>query len=128
MATESSFIHTFPRRSSSIAEEMPRATTPQLWKLLRSCLFAITIIFRGCIARLLSDRYLASDSVAPEIACQVMDSLRSLYFITTRIGTDSFTQYTFVYLSSIDILASYPSRADQFLRSIAPFPLDSIPT
>jgi hypothetical protein len=117
----------FHAEALQLADETQRATTPQLWKLLRSCLFAITIIFRGCIARLLSDRYLASDQVAPEIACQVMDSLRCLYFITTRIGTDSFTQYTFVYLSSIDILASYPPKADEFLHSIAPFPLESIP-
>jgi hypothetical protein len=114
--------------ASALAEETQRVTAPQLWKLLRSCLFSLTIVFRGAIGRLLGDRMLASDSVAPEFVCQVLHGLRHLYFITSRIGTNSFTQYTFVYLTSIDILCNYPPQAEQFLHSIAPSNLAIIPS
>src|ERR1700761_671006 len=56
--------------ASALAEETQRVTAPQLWKLLRSCLFSLTIVFRGAVGRLLGDRILASDSVAPEFVCQ----------------------------------------------------------
>jgi hypothetical protein len=112
---------------TALMEETRQVTMPQLWKLLKSSLFALTIVFRGVIGRVLGDRMLASDAVAPELACQVLYSLRNLYFVTSRVGTHSFTQYTFVYLTCIDILGAYPGQADAFLRSIAPIELDSIP-
>lgn len=114
--------------ATKLAQETQTLTLPQLWKLLRSCLFALTIVFRGSIGRLLNDRRLAADTVAPEFVAHVLHSLRLLYFITSRIGSDSFTQYTFVYLTSIDILSSYPPRAEEFLHSIAPSNLAIIPT
>jgi hypothetical protein len=114
--------------ASVLADETQTVTGPQLWKLLRSCLFALTIVFRGAIGRMLGDRGLASDNVAPEFVCQVLHGLRHLYFIASRIGTESFTQYTFVYLTSIDILSTYPLRAEQFLHSIAPNNLVIIPS
>lgn len=41
--------------------EMLEKTTPQLWKLLRSTLFAIVIVLRSAIARLMADSSLAND-------------------------------------------------------------------
>jgi hypothetical protein len=114
--------------ASVLAIETQTVTAPQLWKLLRSSLFALTIVFRGAIGRLLNDRILASDNIAPEFVCQILSALQHIYFITARIGTDSFTQYTFVYLTSIDILSSYPPRAEEFLYSIAPSNLAIIPS
>lgn len=113
--------------AAGLADETQRVTAPLLWKLLRACLFAVVIVLRGAIGRLLGDPILASDHVAPEIVCQVLEALRFLYFIASRIGTDSFSQYTFVYLTSIDILSSYPHRATDFLYSIAPGNLATVP-
>jgi hypothetical protein len=112
---------------TALTDETRQTTMPQLWKLLKSSLFALTIVFRGVIGRLLGDRILASDAVAPGLVCQVLNSLRNLYFITSRVGTNSLTQYTFVYLTCIDILGAYSGQADVFLRSIAPIEINSIP-
>jgi hypothetical protein len=114
--------------SLAFSEETIQKTTPQLWKLLKASLFALTIVFRGAVGRLLSDRYLASDAMAPNLVCNVLNSLRNIYFIASRIGTNSFTHYTFVYLTCIDILSQFPPRAESFLHSIQPVTLDSIPS
>jgi hypothetical protein len=44
------------------------------------------------------------------------------------MGNVSFSQYTFTYLTSIDILASYPNQSATFLDSIAPSELGHIPS
>jgi hypothetical protein len=115
------------REAEMLTEETSQMTYPKLWKLLRSTLFAIIIVLRGALARLLGDSALASDAVAPVIVRQTLHSLRNLYFITSRLGTDSFTQYTFVYLTAIDILSKYPTQADAFLKEIRPGELGQIP-
>ena len=53
--------------------------------------------------------------------------LRDLYFISSRLGVNSFTQYTFVYLTAIDILSQYPAQAEAFLREIQPAEAGCIP-
>ena len=53
--------------------------------------------------------------------------LRNLYFISSRLGRDGFSQYTFVYLTAIDILSKYPVQAEAFLREIRPAELGRIP-
>lgn len=113
-------------------------TVPLLWRLLRSTLFAITIILRGVMARLMNDRALANDEgmfpliallsqvvltnlVAPAIATQTLLILSHLSFILTHHATpSSFTQYTFVNLAAIDILSAYPSPAASLLTSLLP--------
>ncbi|KAF2675342.1 hypothetical protein BT63DRAFT_420545 [Microthyrium microscopicum] len=112
---------------AALSQDTIQITTPQLWKLLRSTLFALTIVFRGSIGRLLNDRHMASDAVAPNFVIQVLSSLRNLFFITSRIGTHSFSQYTFVYLTCIDILAAYPRQAEEFLQTIKPTFIHAIP-
>jgi hypothetical protein len=113
--------------SQAFAEEMLKTTSPGLWKLLKASLFALVIIFRGAVGRILNDAVLASDSVAPVMVRQALHSLRNLYFISSRLGTDSFSQYTFVYLTAIDILSNYPIQADAFLKEIRPSVPGDIP-
>ncbi|KAI5246841.1 hypothetical protein E4T47_08962 [Aureobasidium subglaciale] len=130
---EAIFIHPDARKN----------TVPELWRLLRSTLFAIVIILRSAIGRVIGDVSLAArksktrvscclskaDSVdAPDLAQATLNSLRSLSFVFGRLGNVSFSQYTFTYLTSIDILANYPDAASSFLDSIAPSEPGQIPS
>ncbi|KAF2852691.1 hypothetical protein T440DRAFT_488222 [Plenodomus tracheiphilus IPT5] len=113
--------------AAQLEEEALNITTPKLWNLLKAALFATTIILRGVLIRTLGDRTLASDAIAPILSSQALQTLRHLYFITSRLGPASFSQHTFVYLTAIDILSAYPNHADKFLKSIAPQQLGQIP-
>ena len=110
-----------------LAAETLSITMPVLWKLLRSTLFAAVIILRSALGRLLGDGALATDEVAPGVATQALQILRSLYFITTRSGSATFSQYTFVNLTATDVLSAYPQQAESLLRSIKPTEVGSIP-
>ncbi|KAF2714749.1 hypothetical protein K504DRAFT_366030 [Pleomassaria siparia CBS 279.74] len=113
--------------STYLADEALNKTLPVLWKLLKAALFATTIILRGVLIRTLGDGSLAADAVAPVLSSQTLHILRHLYFITSRLGPDSSSQLTFVYLTAIDILSNYPIHADKFLKSVAPQQLGQIP-
>lgn len=113
--------------AAQLEEEALNKTTPKLWTLLKAALFATTIILRGVLIRTLGDRALAGDAIAPMLAAQSLQTLRHLYFITSRLGPASFSQHTFVYLTAIDILSAYPNHADKLLKSIAPQQLGQIP-
>ncbi|KAF2477452.1 uncharacterized protein BDR25DRAFT_274597 [Lindgomyces ingoldianus] len=113
--------------TSSLEEEALNTTLPLLWKLLKAALFATTIILRGVFNRMLGDGALAADAIAPVLATQALNTLRHLYFITSRLGPASFSQHTFVYLTAMDVLSGYPIHADKFLKSIAPQQLGQIP-
>ena len=103
-------------------------TLPVLWKLLRSTLFATTIVLRSVLGRLLADPVLASGSAAPELCVQTLHILRQLHFITNHLGAgNSFSQYAFVNLTAIDILSMHPATATQFLESIRPSQLGQFP-
>lgn len=65
---------------------------------------------------------------APHLAQETLRSLRSLYFISARLGSSSFSQYTFTYLAAIDILCNYPPEAESFVRSAAPTEMGHIPS
>lgn len=110
-----------------LEEDALNRTLPLLWKLLKTALFATTIVITGVFSRTLGDKVLAGDAVAPVLASQALNTLRHLYFITSRLGPASFSQHTFVYLTAIDILSAYPMHADKFLKSIAPQQLGQIP-
>lgn len=110
-----------------LSEETMTKTVPALWKLLKATLFALVIVLRGAVGRLLNDGVLAADAVAPTVACSILHTLLNLYFISSRLGTDSFSQYTFVYLTTIDILGNYPIQADSFLKEIRPSNPGQIP-
>ncbi|KAJ4363573.1 hypothetical protein N0V83_009869 [Neocucurbitaria cava] len=71
--------------AAHLEEEALHRTTPQLWNLLKSALFATTIILRGVFTRTLGDSALAGDAIAPLLASQALQTLRHLYFITSRL-------------------------------------------
>ena len=66
-------------------------------------------------------------SVAPFLATQALHTLRNLNFISARLGSNAFSQYNFVYLSSIDILSAYAPEAEAFIKEIQPGNLGHIP-
>jgi len=117
-----------------IAEEMTflndearTRTLPVLWKMMRSVLFSIVIILRSAGGRVLADRTLADDRQAPQIARQILQTLRDLNFIFSRLGSAAFSQYTFTYLTAIDILTTYPTAANEYIQSIGPPDIGRIP-
>lgn len=103
-----------------------KITTPLIWKLLQPVLFANVIILRSVLGRLLGDASLASDTTAPNIAKQSLRILRSLYFVTTRQGAATFSQYNFVNYTALDILGAYPLETQSFLRDIRPTQIGSV--
>ena len=61
------------------------------------------------------------------MAIQTLQILRNLYFISSRLGADAFSQYTFVFLTAIDISSQFPVQAEAFLHDIRPSSAGSIP-
>ncbi|KAF2084097.1 hypothetical protein K490DRAFT_49907 [Saccharata proteae CBS 121410] len=110
-----------------LLRDTTQTSLPLLWRVLKAALFATVIILRGALGRTLADGFLAADGVAPVIVSQTLHTLRNLYFISSRLGADSFSQYTFVYLTAIDILTQYPIQADSFLKAIQPTNIGHIP-
>ena len=131
--------------STYLDTETIEKTMPSLWKLLRSTLFATVIVLRSVIGRILGDAALAGDRgsdhnlmssglkltmrpVAPHMAAQALHILRHVYFVTTRVGSAAtFSQYTFVYLTAIDILTAYPAHTEELVVSIKPSELGLVP-
>jgi len=64
---------------------------------------------------------------APQIAQASLHALRDLNFVFSRLGSTAFSQYTFTYMTAIDVLTSYPAAAEEFIRSIAPRQPGQIP-
>lgn len=60
------------------------------------------------------------------MAAQTLHILRNFYFISFRLGANTFSEYNFVYLSAIDILSKYPVQAEAFLRDVSPSETGSI--
>ncbi|KAI9733742.1 MAG: hypothetical protein M1818_007156 [Claussenomyces sp. TS43310] len=113
--------------SIRLTSETTRVTLPLLWQILKTAMFSITVILGAIIGRTLVDQYLASDVLAPSIASKTLHILRSIHFITSRLGTNAFSAYSFVSLTSLDILLRYPARARDFLSSIQPARPGTIP-
>ncbi|RJE26264.1 Peroxisomal membrane protein Pex17 [Aspergillus sclerotialis] len=103
------------------------STIPALWKLLRNCLYSTIIILRAVLGRVINDRVLAGNRNAPFLSMQTLHTLRNLYFVSSRIGSNTSSQHTFVTLAAVDILLQYPDLAENFLRSIKPNELGQIP-
>lgn len=100
--------------------ETSRITFPQLFQVLKSAMFAIVVILRAVIGRVLVDPTLASDIHAPSLATSSLYVLRDIFFISSRLGPSAFSAHTFVSLTSIDILSRYPAQSKLFLESIRP--------
>lgn len=103
-------------------------TLPVLWRLLRATLFTISIVLQAVLSRTPNDRHLASPAIAPTLATQTLNILRNLYFISSRLGSNTLSQWTFIYLTSIDVLTSDPPAAITFITSIAPTKIGTIPS
>ncbi|KAI9767918.1 MAG: hypothetical protein M1840_005411 [Geoglossum simile] len=101
-------------------EQARKFTIPVLWQVLRSAMFACVVVLRAVVGRVLLDRALAADGSAPVLAAKVLHALRNLYFISSRLGPNAFSTYTFVSLTATDILATYPTHAESFITSIRP--------
>ena len=115
-------------------------TLPLLWRVLKSSMFATIVILRSVLGRVLGDARLALDTgsspspsfvwiltfIAPFVAVQTLHTLRNIYFISSRAGSSSFSQYTFVYLTAIDILSNSPVQVEAFLRDIKPSAIGAI--
>ncbi|KAM3416205.1 hypothetical protein BST61_g7811 [Cercospora zeina] len=107
-------------QSQSLDEHTITTTSPALFKLLQSVLFASVIVMRSMLGRMLGDPMLARDDLAPGISQQVLHVLRNTYFVTTRQGMSTFSQYNFVYFTAMDILSQYPAEVEAFLREVQP--------
>ena len=101
-------------------------TIPQLWRMLRSILFSVTVVLRAVLDRVINDSSLATSNVATQLALDSLYMLRHLFFISTRLGSNTFSQYSFVYLIAIDILSAHPLQADKFIHGISPATFASV--
>jgi hypothetical protein len=105
-----------------------RVTFPVLWQVLKAVMFATVVILHAIIGRTLVDHILSSKIVAPTTASHALLTLKNLHFISSRIGSNSFSAYTFVNMTSIDILSQHPLQSRDFLRKIYPSRPGQIPT
>jgi hypothetical protein len=104
-----------------------RVTFPVLWQVLQTTMFATVVILRAVIGRTLIDPALSSKVLAPATTSQALLTLKNLHFISSRLGSNAFSAYTFVSMTSIDILSRYPLESRDFLRKIHPAQAGQIP-
>lgn len=111
-----------------LTQDTARLTYPVLWQVLKTLMFAMVNILRAIIGRTLVDPVLAADIVAPNLASRTLQILRNIYFISSRLGSNTFTAYTFTFLTSIDILSRYSMESRLFLSQIRPTYAGKIPS
>ena len=102
-----------------------KVSLPVLWQVLRMALLAVVAILRSALGRLLHDALLAGPN-APLVAIQSLHILRNLYFVSSRLGQTTSSQYRFINFTSIDILNQYPEQTESFLRATQPATLGQI--
>lgn len=95
-----------------------RVTIPVLWQVLKTAMFATVVILCSIIGRTLVDPGLATRQRIPSIAISALHILRNIYFISSRLGSNAFSTYTFVTLASTDILSHSSPDSAAFLESI----------
>ncbi|KAK4202698.1 putative PEX8 peroxisomal biogenesis factor 8 [Triangularia verruculosa] len=98
-----------------------------LWQFLKKLMYGIVAISQAVVARSLLDWRLKKHDVAPVVATKTLHTLRNLYFISSRNGSDSFQVYSFTYLTSLDTLARFGEASAAFLQAIKPTTEGSIP-
>jgi hypothetical protein len=103
-----------------LTQETAKVTFPVVWQVLKMAMFAIVNILRAIIGRSLVDPVLIAGASATLIVSKTLHTLRSIYFISSRLGSHTFSAYTFTYLTAIDILSHFPDRAKAFLTQIRP--------
>ncbi|TVY62750.1 Peroxisomal membrane protein PEX17, partial [Lachnellula suecica] len=110
-----------------LSPETLRVTFPLLWQVPKTAMFATVVILRSIIAKTLITPYLSANEIAPGIASKALTALSNIHFISSRLGSNAFSAYTFVNLTSIDILSRFPVQSGDFLRSILPSHAGQIP-
>jgi hypothetical protein len=110
-----------------LTTETLRVTFPVLWQILKTSMFATVVILRAVIGRTLIDPLLSSPLHASPTASQTLLTLKNIHFISSRFGSNAFSAYTFVNITSIDILARDPVSSLSFLRTICPPQAGQIP-
>ena len=105
-----------------------RVTCPILWQVMKALWFATVVILRAVIGRTLVDPILSTRTLAPATASYALLTLRNLYFISSRLGSNTFSAFTFVNMVSIDILSRYSLESRDFLQKIHPLQAGQIPT
>jgi hypothetical protein len=110
-----------------LTPETLKVTFPVLWQVLKTAMFATVVILRAVIGRTLIDPFLASPQQAPVMASRALLILNNIHFISSRLGSNAFSAYTFVNMTSIDILTRYPAASVAFLRTIYPVHAGRIP-
>ncbi|RPB18486.1 hypothetical protein L211DRAFT_854086 [Terfezia boudieri ATCC MYA-4762] len=106
--------------------ESRRATMPVVWQILKMVLFTAVLVVSEVSARLVKEE--EWNEGRKVVASKILYMLRGLYFITSRLGTQGFTTYNFVYMSSIDILGMHKEEAERWVRSLAPQNVGTIPS
>ncbi|KAL8944645.1 MAG: hypothetical protein Q9216_000342 [Gyalolechia sp. 2 TL-2023] len=109
-----------------LSNETIRTPLPLLWRVLRTSMFAIIVMLTACMGRVLSDDPRGKCDV-PSSATLVLRILRNVCFISFRLGTDTLSQYSFVYLAAVDILSQYPAQAEHFVKEIQPTEIGKTP-
>ena len=97
-----------------------RVTIPVVWQILKMVLFTTTLVLQDLATRLIREEPLANENNGPLITSKILHILRGFYFVTSRLGTQAFTSYNFVYMTSVDILSMHSAEAEKFVVSIAP--------
>lgn len=113
--------------STFLTRETLQITFPFLWQLLKTVMFATVVILRAILGKTLLTRALAGP-LAAITASQALNTLHNIHFISARLGSDAFSAYNFVNLSSIDILSRYPQHSKSLLQAIYPASAGTIPT
>ena len=113
--------------SSFLTSDTIRITNPVLWQILKTTMFATVVILQAVMGRTLIDHVLSAPLRAPSIATQTLLILKNIHFISSRLGLNAFSAYTFVNLTSIDILTRYSASSLSFLRAIYPAQAGQIP-
>lgn len=108
-------------------EQALTVTLPALWKMLRHAVFGVVLLLRSALARTLSDSPLGQEAIATRLSASALKVLRNLYFVSNRLGVNSFQQHVFAYLTAIDIICHHPPTAVAFINSIRPSTLGKIP-
>ncbi|KAL8965964.1 MAG: hypothetical protein Q9197_006241 [Variospora fuerteventurae] len=108
-----------------LSDETLRSSAPLLWRILQTSIFAIITILSSYTEHLLCNDF-QRNFHAPSSAVQMLKILHHLCFISSRLGTDKLSQYSFVYLASIDALSHDSTRIEEFLRDIQPAEIGKI--
>ncbi|CAG8980650.1 hypothetical protein HYALB_00013061 [Hymenoscyphus albidus] len=111
-----------------LTPETLRVTYPVLWQVLKSAMFSTVVILRAIVAKTVINSHLSSYQIAPVVASKSLLILRNIHFISSRLGSNAFSAYTFVNLTSIDILNRFPLQSRDFLKAIYPAQAGQIPS